>query len=1452
MSGGSEREHDDDSAAELFPNLQTAITLAKQGDQLISYGEQQKGIERYQAATRRLEMLLETESGPTRVARRLAERIETRTAQIQSPDDSVGSNVVGSGLIIPDEPPDTDDARAALRKATRLYEYDEVETARMHADFALDILSELPDTRPVTDLRNEVYSLRGTLTTTRTVPEGARATPRQASGDPTEVPTDRSHDPPTLSPADYSPTLRLATSSRPIVEINAELTAVAHELQEIEDPDWETFENIAPAVEGDHSLLRRLLPTSLWRWMFAPTDLPFETIARHRSLLVRAYDSVVLAVGASEVRLQQLCLLPVSADSLARLADHTDRPITADPISDRTLKSEQSLLTLVDRLLTPPAGGYLREDERERLTELQALLAHATLQRTTWSDSVAATHEDARETAREALPDWQDDLSRYEARAAPYLRLDEFLAGSTLLEDIGSLKNDVVALRESVPFDLETTVGDWIDELRQLERDVTDLHESLKRSRVRFATQESDTLLARLQTTIDAVDEAIQPARSDGESIESPERLRDRIADRLSAINSLRATEYSSHIPADRLARLDRYESKLEQRRQYIAEKASFDTTAASRLKYLRAIHDRATPYLDYDAYLPEPERNRLLTWLDRLDSALAQLESDTNFEILADTDRNRLERLRSNVKAITRHLTDYNPEFVERQRQNCAQWFEQVGSDGIDLTAQQERAIVRNGVYNQVIAAAGTGKTLTLTARVAYLVEIQGVDPKDILVVTFTNEATDEMESRLNEQFGITAVEVRTIHSFGRHIVQQRRDGYVRTIDTQDTRNLIDDHIREATASADSEFLSHYYEYLVHFDTPYEEEADFDDKRAYVQARADREYTTLKNETVKSRAEKTIADFLFTHQVDYQYERRAAWADTDPEKAGYSPDFYLPEYDIYIEHWGLNEAGAVAPWFSWSTEEYHDKLRWARRQFTEHSPQLLETYEFEHASGRLKRCLRHRLTNAGVSLDRMGFEDLVETAFEYDQIEDRIKRQFVSFIQNAKRFDVTLDDIKASISRDNPRQYHFAKCGIELLQEYILYLSRNDLIDFTDMIDEAVDLVEAAPSDYRQDYDQILVDEFQDVGKSSLELIDALTGPNGARLFAVGDDWQSIFSFQGAVVDYFVEFADLFGEPVRTDLTTNFRSPPTVVQAGNTLIDHNANQLDKEVTAAVTRDHTPRVHVLRDDSFHTYIEIVKQYTVNLVTRYLSDGAAPSEIMILCRYDGAVPYLDSIKTALRRHDIPYVGKSDAYQGPDGPTTEGVSVYSLYQAKGREAKHVIVVHVATGPYGLPPDQRDHDLLDPVQPQSLGGIAEERRAFYVALTRTAHTLDLVTRSGHESPFLDEIAGCTERVDAGQIEPLGEVGETMTIEATVDALREPWSKQHQRGTLSDPYGGSALFVSWRSEDPPTLDEGEWYRLEGVYVDEYKDTKEVVIPGDALVLHLSSGPSDVARDVV
>ena len=1039
------------------------------------------------------------------------------------------------------------------------------------------------------------------------------------------------------------------------------------------------------------------------------------------------------------------------------------------------------------------------------------------------------------------------DVQSLQQIIPPYLAFEKYLTRqnkSKIEELLNTATSTIQTVRKEVNLDRLNSPDQ--ERFTEMVETVSEIQEHLDEYNQTFITQERQRHKERkfskevekVTNDLQNLHYALTLARVEGKPIENEAEFRKEISQIRKSIADLRTFAFGS-------STVDSLRSWTDNIESYINEKIRFDTRIATVESEVSSLRQAALPYLNYAEYLTKSDRSRLEKKLEICYISIQKTRNEIDIDKLNPPDQEQFTKIVESVSEVDEVLNEYNQEFISHERDRYEDLFSDIGPNNLNLTSEQQRAVIRNGIYNQVIAAAGTGKTLTLTTRVAYLIESQNINPSDILVVTYTREATAEMNERLRDQFGITDITVKTVSAFGYGLIQESHDQYIESIDSNEQRNFIDKQIQKARNNESTAFLNHYYQFLVHFDDVYYDEADFETRKAYVEARLDQTYVTLKGTEVKSRAEKLIADFLFTHQVEYRYEDRATWADSAVDKAGYTPDFYLPKHDIYIEHWGVDESGSVAPWFSQTSDEYRNKILWAQKQFSDANYRLVETYEFQHETNKLKQTLRHQLFNNGVDLNRMEFEKLVNTAFEYDQREGWIKRRFKTFIENAKRFDLKPSDINPQISEENPRQYHFGKCGIYLLKKYVVYLTQNGLIDFQDMIHDAVDSIEKNPETYRDRYEHLLVDEFQDIGKGEIELMKKLTGGGAARLFAVGDDWQSIFSFQGAVIDYFTEFATYFDEPVRTELTTNFRSPPTVIEAGNQLIENNSNQIDKTVHSAFDRQVTPQVHVLRGYQFYDYVRRVRQYTVSLVREYIAAGADPSDIMILCRYDDAVPYLGEIKDGLESQEIPYVGKSDRYHGSDELIKDGVSVYSLYQAKGREADHVILVHAAEGPYGFPSDRREDELLDPVKPLNTGSIEEERRAFYVAVTRTEQTLDFLTRGGKQSQFLDEINEYTGVVDAGHVEPLEEIGELMTVTVEIKQLLDPWTNQHQRGILRDRYGGSARFVSWANTDPPTFEENEWYQLSGLKVSQYKNEKELVWTADSTAQQLSSPPS-------
>src|SRR2546427_9069942 len=185
-------------------------------------------------------------------------------------------------------------------------------------------------------------------------------------------------------------------------------------------------------------------------------------------------------------------------------------------------------------------------------------------------------------------------------------------------------------------------------------------------------------------------------------------------------------------------------------------------------------------------------------------------------------------------------------------------------------LDAAQREATVRDDERNLVVAAAGSGKTRTLIARVRYLLE-RRVTPTSILAITFTNKATDEMEDRLKQMSvpvadqGSGGVTVSTLHALGKLIVQAATPGPLSIADEHWTNSLVASALRDAREGQDQQLSNLYINAILNF------HRDLDERTPALGV--DLAYRTNNKKKVRSIGERIIAHFLLTHQVPYKYE---------------------------------------------------------------------------------------------------------------------------------------------------------------------------------------------------------------------------------------------------------------------------------------------------------------------------------------------------------------------------------------------------------------------------------------------------------------------------------------------------------------------------------------------------------------------------------------------------
>ncbi|MHA1763150.1 MAG: hypothetical protein ACTSYC_05245, partial [Promethearchaeota archaeon] len=271
---------------------------------------------------------------------------------------------------------------------------------------------------------------------------------------------------------------------------------------------------------------------------------------------------------------------------------------------------------------------------------------------------------------------------------------------------------------------------------------------------------------------------------------------------------------------------------------------------------------------------------------------------------------------------------------------------------------------------------------------------------------MTFNEQfITQRLKDRLKKWYGIE-INISTFHSLGYQIIREETGKKPQLLfdgKEKEQRKLIKDTFLEALH--EEEFQKLFIEYLAYHLEQDLEEDSFEDKEEYYKYMHNKKYSTLNNIEVKSISERDIGNFLFLNGISFEYEPLVQWVDKSEDDKEYRPDFYLPYYDIYIEHWGVNEHHGVPPWFTKTTEEYLNLRKWKSSQFEKHHKTLVETWDFERNKDILIPNFKQNLLKANpeIKLAPLSYEELVERTNQFKEKRNEIVQLLLSFIRIAK-----------------------------------------------------------------------------------------------------------------------------------------------------------------------------------------------------------------------------------------------------------------------------------------------------------------------------------------------------------------------------------------------------------------------------------------------------------------
>lgn len=650
------------------------------------------------------------------------------------------------------------------------------------------------------------------------------------------------------------------------------------------------------------------------------------------------------------------------------------------------------------------------------------------------------------------------------------------------------------------------------------------------------------------------------------------------------------------------------------------------------------------------------------------------------------------------------------NESFAEREKAESADFFRTV--EKAPLTDEQIMATICFDNRVRAIASAGSGKTSTMVARAGYAVRRGIAAPEEILMLAFNKKAAAELSERVVSRLGDwgAAISSSTFHAFGLRVIGEATGRKPSVPDDLARDNGIGrlSRIVDTLRDQDPGFRRDWDLFRLVFGRHLPNLGDEPDPEAVDRRSGSQGFRTLAGEVVKSQEEVMIANWLFFNGVSYEYERPYEHDVADAHHRQYQPDFFYPDAGAYHEHWALGPDGNPPPQF----EGYADSMNWRRRTHAEFGTRLIETTSAKIRDGSGFTDLAEELGRLGVELEENPYREAVGEPPVNDRALVSLMRSFMVHVKGNR---LTEDALARRGGTAQLRNRLFLRMFSAVRRAWERDLRAHDQIDFEDMLNVATDCIESGR--WVSPYRIVMVDEMQDASIARATMVRALLKRPGTYLYAVGDDWQSINRFAGADLSVLTRFSEWFGEAETIWLSRTFRSPQSLCDVAGAFVMRNREQLKKRV-----RSNAPE---LRESLAAIALKDRSQYDNAALKHCMQLDAqldSPATLLVLSRYSRG------------RDDVPSVLEAKF-------SRLTVDFNTVHASKGKEADYVIVLGLESR--GFPSAIEDDPLLQLAMaaPDSFP-YAEERRLFYVALTRARRSVLLLTRAGHESPFLIEL--------------------------------------------------------------------------------------------------------------
>lgn len=651
-------------------------------------------------------------------------------------------------------------------------------------------------------------------------------------------------------------------------------------------------------------------------------------------------------------------------------------------------------------------------------------------------------------------------------------------------------------------------------------------------------------------------------------------------------------------------------------------------------------------------------------------------------------------------------------------------------------LDKQQRRSIVSEEDNCLVVSSAGSGKTSSIVGKVRYLIDIKHINPQNILLISYTNKAAAELTERMN----IVGLRGYTFHKLAIDIIGKATEQKPSIHDNTDALFVKIYH----KLLEDEDFKKSIVEYFVDYQV---QEADWEHRKnerrqklsELKEIRLKAQFPDMDGKAiyVRSEQEQKICFALSSLGVKFRYEEPYEYPLADEMHSQYKPDFSIYfEQDgktkrIYLEHFGVDEHGLVPTWFAKdkgityeeANQKYNDGITWKKAAHEKFGTILLTTSSADFHYSDIRHTLKASLEKAGVPVQEKTDAELYDMVLPPNSKQEKaFIRLVVTFVTLIKSSCKSIQEVlkQAKCAGDERSTFIIKRIFQPVYERYIEELKSSNQIDFTDAILQATEICR---SSHPVKYEYIIVDEFQDISVDRYNFLKVLREGNPpAKLYCVGDDWQSIYRFSGSDMALFNQFSDYFGSTEINRIETTYRFGEPLVSLSSQFIQRNKVQIKKDI-------HPFNPQTKTELQFCAY---ERRDYCNAIGQLVESIPADKSIFLLGRYSFDDYYLSFLYKSVKEGNRFYYFIGD----------RKIEFLTVHKSKGLEADYVIILQCNKDTYGFPSMVSDDPVLDYVLTKSdQYPYGEERRLFYVAITRAKIKTYVFYDKRFPSVFVDE---------------------------------------------------------------------------------------------------------------